>query len=74
MPITTKGMSNKVKASAQVPRWVGEIQNNALNADLRQNPSHNGSNPPTVPSAHRRSGMDDTGNGPKAPEWPMRQK
>jgi hypothetical protein len=73
MPITKK-LDNKVRATTQVPSWAREIQNNALNADLRRNPSQMGMAKPTVPPSHRQSGMDGSGNGPKAPKWPMRQK
>jgi hypothetical protein len=44
-------MSHKVMPSAKVSRPATEMQNNALNSDLRQNPSQaNGNSPPTMPS------------------------
>jgi hypothetical protein len=48
---TSSKMSHKVMPSAKVSRPAPEMQNNALNPDLRQNPSQaNGNSPPALPS------------------------
>lgn len=70
-------LDGKVMPSAKVSRPTGDLGSYPpLNPESGRNPSMaNNNSPPTVPASHAQSGMANPGtNGPKAPEWEMRQK